>query len=321
MLPLAGLLAGEEGGAHRLGSRERGQLVGKDGPDEPRPRVIGARLDRGQTRQGLDDWIVGGPFNEGSALPEAGDGDIDHRGCDLADFGLGYAEPLHHAGAKVLDEHVRARRQLQEGRAALGLLDVQGEGAFAAVEVDEAGRQPAPSVAERSGVVAGSGHLHLDDVRALVAQHAGSPGPGQHRGEVDYPVSGERSRHRCVSRRNLVAASLAPGAVPNPRCLFGAGLMLSIRVGELLVHGSRTVHPNRAWRGFLGTDYRKGVDRAKRGVANCRQARRDLVALSVGRRFRRCSPGPPSVPAGWARSAADPRFCECTPRWRDNLLS
>ena len=86
--------------------------------------------------------IVGGLVGVGALLAEAADRDVDDAGRDRADGGLVEAEPLDHAGPEVLHEHVGAGGQPLDDVGALRGLEVDGERALVAVEVEELAEKP-----------------------------------------------------------------------------------------------------------------------------------------------------------------------------------
>jgi hypothetical protein len=83
-------------------------------------------------------------------------------------------------GRKFLHEHVGGGGEALQDGPPLARLEVEGDGALVAVEVEELGREPPVPVAERAGVVARFRLLHLDDVGALVGEDHRRPRPRQH---------------------------------------------------------------------------------------------------------------------------------------------
>ena len=219
MLALAGLEAADEGGGDGLRGGYGGELVGQHRADQARAAVVGAGLHRGEAREGLDDGIVGGLVGVGALLAEAVDGHVDDVGRDFADGGLVEAEPLDHAGAEVLHEHVGAGGEPPDDVGALRSLEVDGERALVAVEVEERGGEAVAAVAVGARVVARARLLDLDDVGALVGQDHGGPGARQHRGEVDDADAGERAGSvACgVLLAHCVMLLLRAAGRPSPR--------------------------------------------------------------------------------------------------------
>ena len=147
MLALAGRRPVQQCGGDRLGGGERRHLVRQDGAHQAGPLLVGARLHGGEARDRLHDGVVGGLGGERPLLAEAADRDIDNVGPDRADVRLADAEPLHHAGAEVLDEDVRRRGEALQQFHAPGMLEVEYDGALVAVVVEERRRQAALPVA------------------------------------------------------------------------------------------------------------------------------------------------------------------------------
>jgi hypothetical protein len=95
------------------------------------------------------------------------------------------AEPVHHAGTEVLDDHVGRLDQPPRRLAALVLLQVEHDAALAAVP---------DGVCRR---------LHARPARRVDADHVGALVGEQHRrqrprdvlAEIDHPYAVERTRH------------------------------------------------------------------------------------------------------------------------------
>jgi len=205
MLAFAGRCAVQQRGRHRLGGGERRHLVRQDGAHQPRPLLVGARLHGGEARDRLHDGIVCGLGGERPLLAEAAERDIDDVRPDGADIRLADAEPVHHARAKVLDEHVRRRGEPLQQRHALGLFQVQHDGALVAVVVQERRRESALPVAAAARQVPAP-RFDLDDVGALVAEDLRRHRPRNHIGEIDHPKPRQRPAHGtpppCLRRRH-----------------------------------------------------------------------------------------------------------------------
>ena len=193
VLAPAGLEPPHQCRGDRLGGRHRGQLVGQDRADEPRALLIGAGLHRGEAREGLHDRVVHGLVGVGPRLAEAVDRHVDDAGRTLADRRLVEAETLDHAGAEVLHQHVGPRGEALDEIDALRRLQVDGDRALVAVEVQERGREAVAPIAVGARVVALARLLDLDDVGALVGEDHGRPRPRQHRGQIDDADARERS--------------------------------------------------------------------------------------------------------------------------------
>ena len=137
-------------------------------------------------RQGLDDHVVGGAVPIRTVMAEAAD-----CGCHQLRIGgqehfVRQAEPLHHAGAEIFDQHIRPRQQRQQRFAPFRLLEIQHHAplvAIGAVEVravpeDEMRRDDAGRISDARG-------LDLDDVGAQVAEEHRGEGTRKERREID----------------------------------------------------------------------------------------------------------------------------------------
>ena len=76
----------------------------------PRP-VVPAEIDREHARHRLDRQVVRRPVRVGPALPVGRDRGVDDARVARGDRPVADAEPIDHARAKRLDEHVRRSRQ------------------------------------------------------------------------------------------------------------------------------------------------------------------------------------------------------------------
>jgi hypothetical protein len=95
-------------------------------------------------REGEVVAVMGGVIAVRPVLAEAGQRAVDDARVDRLHALVVGAEPLHHAGAKALDEDVGLRGELLQDRLALGSLEVEGERALVAIHVDEG--RPTPPV-------------------------------------------------------------------------------------------------------------------------------------------------------------------------------
>ena len=220
MLAPAGLEPPHQRRGDRLRRRHRGELVGQDGADEARALPIGAGLHRGQAGEGLHDRVVHGLVGVRSLLAEAVDRHVDDVGRHLADRRLVDAETLDHAGPKVLHQHIGASAQALDEIDALRRLEIDGDRALVAVEVQERGRKAVAPIAVGARVVALARLLDLDDVGALVGEDHGRPRPRQHRGQIDDANACERSLGMLVAGALHVDArasipSVTPQYKPN----------------------------------------------------------------------------------------------------------
>ena len=167
-LPRPGPLARVERGQDAARGEEAGSQV-RQGDAHLHRRAIRLSGHRHQPGHPLGDQIepalVGG--RPGPAV--ARDRGVDQTWIADAQGRVVEPEPAQHAGAVVLDEHVRFRRQPPQHVGAAGRLQIDDDAALPAVDGIEGGavvaarpRHPARGIARR--------RLHLDHVGAHVAQ-------------------------------------------------------------------------------------------------------------------------------------------------------
>ena len=162
----------------------------------------------------LRDLVVAGPAALGAVVPEAGDRQHHQPRVALQQRLDAEAEPLEHAGAEVLHEHVGPVDQPQQhvAVAAVGVLEVERDRLLVAVGRQEV-RRLARLAHERrppaAGVVAVAGRLDLDHPGAEVAEHLGRVRSGQGAGQVDDDGACERSP--------VLIRVTTPGARARPR--------------------------------------------------------------------------------------------------------
>jgi hypothetical protein len=116
---------------------------------------------------------VAGAVAQRAVLPVAGDRAVDEPGVDLPQRLVAGAEPVHHARAEGLEQHVGVADEPQEHVAPLLGLQVDADRALVAVEREEQrrGGGAVGALVERrrpADVVAHPGVLDLDDVGAEV---------------------------------------------------------------------------------------------------------------------------------------------------------
>jgi hypothetical protein len=151
-----------------------GHGVGDGGADDT--RVRGRRQKAQVARGGLRDGVIGGPVPRGARRAEARDRAIDQAGVDRTKLRLPCAQLLGHAGAEVLDEHVRRGHEVVQHGAIRRVPRVERDGPLVAVVgLVMRGIEPALERAER---VARAGAFHLDYIRPQIGQvqRGGRPG-------------------------------------------------------------------------------------------------------------------------------------------------
>ena len=95
------------------------------------------------------------------------------------------AQPVHRAGREVLHDDVDLLDEAEEERLALGVAEVDGDRALAAVDAEEVAAPAVLVGAGGAGDVAARRALDLDHVRAEVAKDHRGVGPGEDPGEVE----------------------------------------------------------------------------------------------------------------------------------------
>src|SRR5918999_260767 len=132
VLPAPGLLAGNVSGEDSEGAEEASREV-SDGDAALRGGASRLSGDAHHAGHALGDQVVAGTRGIGSGLPEAGDARVDDARVDLFERLVVYAELLGHAGAKVLDDHVRPADEAVEDLARPILLEVERHALLVAV--------------------------------------------------------------------------------------------------------------------------------------------------------------------------------------------
>src|SRR5215470_12728147 len=168
-------LAHEQRGEHGLGAQGRRVVIGDGHPHElRRPAEALEVLDAAER---LEYGVVAGTIAIGPVGPEGGHGAVDQARVQLTQGGRVHAEPLVHARAHVLHEHVRRLHEAVEHLLPGAVLQVHGDGALAAVPPVEAGQLPEGITLQR---------LDLDHARSHVGEHHGTVGAGEVRGAVQH---------------------------------------------------------------------------------------------------------------------------------------
>ncbi len=126
-----------------------------------------------------------------AGLAVAGDRAIDQPRVLLAHGLVAEPEPLHHAGAKLLHQHVGARDQIVGGGAAFFAFQVGDELLLAAVQHGEGRRVAAQKRRDHARGLA-AGPLDLHDLGAGFGEHQGRERPRQQRGEIGDQNAFER---------------------------------------------------------------------------------------------------------------------------------
>src|SRR5207247_4890262 len=147
--------------------------------------------------------VVAGARGVRAGLAEAGDRAIDQPWIVLAQARVVETELGKPSDLEILDQHVRACRQLFDDAPVVITLEIELDRTFAAIggveiggaemaalgRLDE-GRPPAPRVVPRPLA------LDFDDVGTEIGENLPGPGPRQDAGKLKHPYSGQRPRHR-----------------------------------------------------------------------------------------------------------------------------
>ena len=144
----------------------------------------------------------------GPVLAVAGDRAVDEPGVLLAQALVADAEPVHHAGAEALEQHVGLAHEPQQHLAPGLGLEVDADRALVAVEREEerrAGARLGALVARRrpAHVVAQPRVLDLEHVGAEVGQQPGAEAAGQQPREVEHADAVERAAHEAQALARL----------------------------------------------------------------------------------------------------------------------
>jgi hypothetical protein len=107
---LAAALAAHQRAGDGEGRRDAADAVG-DRIAGAQRRALGVAGDAHHPRQALDDLVVGRRVAHRALLAEARDGAVDEPGLTAFSVLVAKAQPRHHAGAEVLDQHVGALDQ------------------------------------------------------------------------------------------------------------------------------------------------------------------------------------------------------------------
>ena len=154
-------------------------------------RSSGPGLQRQQAGRADVVDVVPGFSRARPGLAVAGDRAIDQPRVDLAQRVVAEAQPRHHAGAELLDQHIGALDQWHQPVAVGAVLEVQHQAFLAAVEHGEH-RGLAVEARLVAAHVLAARPLDLDHLRAGLGQHQCRERPRQERGEIEHQDVGER---------------------------------------------------------------------------------------------------------------------------------
>ena len=165
---------------------------------DPRSRSPGDRLaDRrgrpalwaGQAHQPahrLDHQVEGRKVSQRTLLPETRDRGVDDGRVHRLDGLITEAQPVHHPGTEVLQQHIGPSGELYHQVSALFGFHVDGDALLAAVEHHEVGALAIPVGTKGAAFVAATRHLDLDHLGTQVGQHRRAKRPRHHPREVQH---------------------------------------------------------------------------------------------------------------------------------------
>ena len=131
--------------------------------DFPRASVVNDTAER------LPDRIDHRQLAIGAPLPPSRHGDINNVRAHGLHGVESQTQPIHHARPRVLDEHVRQRRQLQRHRAPFRPLEIEGQAFLAAIVRNGLRGHAGDRRAEPANPIA-LGRLDLHDPRAVLGE-------------------------------------------------------------------------------------------------------------------------------------------------------
>ena len=167
-----------------LCDKRRGQrLIGvqaRDHIDDQEADQVGSsvvtRIDGYESRKCLHHGIGAGLPAKGAPLPIAAHGKIEDARITLIYFRVAEAQPIGHAGAKAFDENVRLTGKLLRNSTPVGVFQIQGDAALAAIPADIQHRVAAVVGTEPACPVPFP-WLDLDDVGTVERHQGAAIGP------------------------------------------------------------------------------------------------------------------------------------------------
>ena len=187
-----GTAAAHQGRAHAERALKAGDQIGDRRPGAHR-RAIGLAGHAHKPAHRLGDEIEGGPVAIGSAGAKAGEAATDQRGVQRLEPSPVKAHRRHDPGSEILDQHIAARDQLFEHRAAITAAQIQGQRALVAVERREIPAQPVPHRPLPAHRVARARGFDLDHLGPHIGQDHRAERPGQNARQIDHADT--RQRH------------------------------------------------------------------------------------------------------------------------------
>ncbi|OGA02167.1 MAG: hypothetical protein A3I00_02555 [Betaproteobacteria bacterium RIFCSPLOWO2_02_FULL_64_12] len=224
VLAVPGDLAARERRQHRDCGVHPGHEIEDRNPDFHGTAAGPAVLlpgDAHQSAHRLDEEIVGHLWRLGTGLAETGDRAIDQAGIDFRQIGITELVSRQRAGLEVLQQYIRALRERPHDALAFGLLQNDGDRAFAPIGCQviaglarlrsvprlEVRRSPGP------GIVASTRALDLDGVGTEIGEQLPGPRSGHHAAEIENSNMGKRPRPFGAPRAGAVRAAVGSRAL------------------------------------------------------------------------------------------------------------
>ena len=171
-------------GHHNAQAGEQaGKYVAYRGADAHRMTAFFAG-DAHDAAHSLHDYVISGLFGVGARTAEAGAGCIDQAGVDFFQDIPAQTEFFHGAGAVVFYNYVSLFHHFFEDFAMFRIFEVQGHGAFVAVQAHEVSGLGTHERGESAGVIAYFRRLDFDYVSAEVSHHHGAVRTSQYAGQI-----------------------------------------------------------------------------------------------------------------------------------------
>ena len=189
--------------------------------------------------------IVRRDLRLGPALAVAGDRAIDQARIDRRERRMAEPEALHHARAKLLDQHIRGSQQRHQACPRAVRFEVDSDAPLAAIEQRKAGARRAEPRLVGAQLVA-CRPLDLDHLRAGLGQNQAGERSGQQRAEVDDPDAG-KWLHAAP------CACLPPATKHRIRAMFNResrAIPVAIRRCSFRIAAVRTGEASQRWPGL-----------------------------------------------------------------------
>ena len=170
-------------------------------------RILAAHPQHPGQRQVVD--VVPRAIAVGTVLPVPRNRAEDDAIVALVQRRVAHPQPVHHAGAKALDDYIGALRHPQEPLPLAVVLQIHRHRALVAVDREIAARRPVAARGEVAHVVAAAGFLYLDHVGAEVGEDHREEGAREKAGQVEHSDApeGTRKGHDCDSHTMWKAAA------------------------------------------------------------------------------------------------------------------